>query len=105
MLRRSFPAKQATGSGEILSATAQRLVRWGMLEREAYALAQIINLHAETPDKTVEQAVIYALVSAKEAADGHTPRNIGTAEASPPQTWGDLASRRVERLQFSWRVF
>jgi len=53
MLRPSFHAKQATGSGEILSATAQRLVRWGMSEREAYALAQIINLHAETPDKTV----------------------------------------------------
>lgn len=54
MLRLSFHAKQATGSGEILSATAQRLVRWGMSEREAYALAQINNLHAETPDKTVE---------------------------------------------------
>jgi len=50
MLRLSFPAKQGTGSGEIRSETAQRLVRSGMPKREAHALAQIVNLDAETPD-------------------------------------------------------
>jgi len=70
MLRLSFPAKKATGSGEILSATAQRLVRWGMSEREAHALARVVTLDRDATDPVVEDAVIGALVTAKEAADG-----------------------------------
>jgi len=49
MLRLSFPAKQATGSGEILSATAQRLVQYGCTEGQAHTLARLISLEREDP--------------------------------------------------------
>ncbi len=57
-------------TGEVFNATAQRLVHYGCSEAQAYALAQVIRLDRETPDATVEEAVINALVAAKTAVDG-----------------------------------
>jgi hypothetical protein len=56
--------------GEILQATEQRLIAWGVTEREACALARIISVEPNATDAAVEQAVIEALVSAKQAVDG-----------------------------------
>ncbi len=57
-------------AGEILSLTAHRLTRWATSEREECALAQVVNLEQDAPDAVVEQAVIEALVSVKQAVDG-----------------------------------
>jgi hypothetical protein len=57
-------------TGEVFNVTAQRLVRYGCTEGQAYSLARLIRLDRETPDATVEVAVIGALVAAKEAVDG-----------------------------------
>jgi hypothetical protein len=57
-------------TGEVFNITAQRLVRYGCSESQAYALSRLIRLDHETPDATVEAAVIGALVAAKEAVDG-----------------------------------
>ncbi len=38
-------------------------------------------------------------------AESATPEEPGIVEVSPPQTWGGLVSRRVERREFSWRGF
>lgn len=59
-------------SGEILSETAQRLLKWGMTEREAYMLASVTTLAKDADDRTCERAVILALVGAKTAVDSVT---------------------------------
>jgi hypothetical protein len=56
--------------GETLSVTAQRLIKWGTSEREALALARVIRIGDDATDACVEHAVIDALVSIKQAADG-----------------------------------
>ena len=60
--------------GELFQATEQRLIRYGCTEREALALANVvlsqIALETDTSDAVVEQAVVNALVSVKEAVDG-----------------------------------
>jgi hypothetical protein len=57
-------------AGEIFSETAQRLIRWGMTEREAYMLARVVRLTADATDATCENAVILALIAASEAVRG-----------------------------------
>ena len=59
-------------TGEVFTVTAQRLVRYGCTETQAYSLAQLIRLERETSDAAVEKAVINALVKAKTAVDGVT---------------------------------
>ena len=59
-------------TSEVLNQTAHRLIRWGMSEREASSLARLITLESDSRDAVVEQAVIEALVSAKQAIDGIT---------------------------------
>jgi hypothetical protein len=66
----SFHLRLIGPAGEVIEVTEQRLIRYGCTEREAYALAQVITLERETSDTDVEQAVITALVSAKQAIDG-----------------------------------
>ena len=63
-------ALTAGPSGEIFSETAQRLLRWGMIEREAYMLARCVRLAADATDTACEDAVILALVAASEAVSG-----------------------------------
>jgi hypothetical protein len=60
----------AGASGEIFSETAQRLLRWGMTEREAYMLARCVRLTADATDTACENAVILALVAASDAVNG-----------------------------------
>lgn len=65
--------RRLTGSieaAEVLSATAQRLVQYGCTEGQAYTLARVITLESDATDSTVEDAVINALVAAKEAVGG-----------------------------------
>jgi len=59
-----------TNSGEVFTETAHRLIRWGMSEREAFALAQVMTLTGDASDDAVQNAVCLALVSAKQAVDG-----------------------------------
>lgn len=59
-------------TGEILQVTEQRLIRYGCIEREAYALARITTLERTSTDSEVEAAVIEAFVSAKQATGGAT---------------------------------
>jgi hypothetical protein len=62
--------RSAERRGEVLQVTEQRLIRYGCTEREACALANVVTLERDTPDAVVEQAVIEALVGAKQAVDG-----------------------------------
>jgi hypothetical protein len=55
---------------ETLSITAQRLIRWGASERESLALSRLITLERDTPEDGVEDAVITALVDAKQYVSG-----------------------------------
>ena len=57
---------------EVLSVTAHRLIRYGCTEGQATALARVVTLDWDTTDAVVEDAVITALVSAKNAVDGVT---------------------------------
>ena len=57
-------------TGEVFTETAQRLIRYGCTESQAYALARITALKRISTDSDVEAAVIEALVSAKQAVDG-----------------------------------
>ena len=56
--------------GEIFTETAQRLIRYGCTEPQAYTLARIMELDRDATDVTVEAAVCLALVGVKEAVDG-----------------------------------
>jgi hypothetical protein len=56
-------------TAEVLSVTAHRLIRWGITEGQAHTLARVITLDTDATDSTVEDAVINALVAAKEAMD------------------------------------
>lgn len=56
--------------GEVFSVTAQRLIRYGLSEAEAHAMARVMTLEADTSEAAVEQAVIEALVAAKESVTG-----------------------------------
>lgn len=58
--------------GEILSVTAQRLIRYGCTEPQAYMLARVVTLDSDATDDAVQNAVCLALVSAKQAVDGVT---------------------------------
>ncbi len=58
--------------GEVFTETAQRLIRYGCTEPQAYMLARLTKLDRDATDTVVEQAVIEALVSAKQAVDGVT---------------------------------
>ena len=63
--------KALTGmSGAIFSETAQRLVRYGLTEREAWTVSRCVRLTANTTDADCENAVILALVAASEAVNG-----------------------------------
>ena len=70
-------------ASEVLSLTAHRLIRWGTSEREAYALAQVVNLEQDAPDAVVEQAVIEALVSVKRAVNGLADIEYVAGDAVP----------------------
>jgi hypothetical protein len=61
--------KLLTGT-EVLSTTAHRLIRYGIVEGQAYALAQTCTLSADASDDVVEDIVLRALVRAKEFASG-----------------------------------
>lgn len=65
---------QVTGkpAGEIFSATAQRLIRFGCNESQAYTLAKIVTLNRDATDAETCNAICRALVSVKEARDGIT---------------------------------
>jgi hypothetical protein len=56
--------------GEVLSETAQRLIRYGCTEAQAYRLARVCTLAADASNAVCEDAVILALVSASEAVHG-----------------------------------
>jgi hypothetical protein len=57
-------------TGEVFNVTAQRLVRYGCSEAQAYRLARVCTLAADATDAAVEDAVINALVAAKTEVDG-----------------------------------
>ncbi|HXJ88578.1 MAG TPA: hypothetical protein VMS18_17290 [Candidatus Binatia bacterium] len=59
-----------TTEGMVCSETEHRLIRWGITEREATALARRLKLAHETPDDKVMEAVCLAFVSAKQAVGG-----------------------------------
>ncbi len=59
-----------TTEGMVCSETEHRLIRWGMTEREAVALARHLTLTHDTPDNNVMEAVCLTLVAAKQAVDG-----------------------------------
>ena len=54
----------------ILNATAHRLIRWGMNEREALLISKFITLSPDATDAVVEDTVIRVLVAAAAAAGG-----------------------------------
>jgi hypothetical protein len=56
--------------GEVFTETAQRLIRYGCTEAQAYTLAKLIKLDRDATDDAVQNAVCSALVSAKQAVDG-----------------------------------
>ena len=58
--------------GKIFTETAQRLIRYGCTEPQAYTLARVMELDQDATDITVEAAVCLALVSAKQSVDGIT---------------------------------
>jgi len=57
-------------TGEVFTETAQRLIRYGCTEPQAYALARAVTLERTATDSELETAVIEALVSAKQSIDG-----------------------------------
>jgi hypothetical protein len=57
-------------AGEVMNETFHRLVRYGLTEGQATALARIVTLPRNASDAVVEIAVIAALVSVKQAVDG-----------------------------------
>ena len=65
-----LPKESQVNLAEVLTVTVCRLIRWGTSEREACALANLVTLERDTPDTLVEQAVIEALVDAKQSVDG-----------------------------------
>jgi hypothetical protein len=52
--------------------TAQRLVRYGCSEAQAYRLARVCTLAADATDSACEDTVILALVAASEAVNGRS---------------------------------
>jgi hypothetical protein len=58
--------------GEIFSETAQRLIRFGCSESQAYTLAKIVTLDRDATDAETCNAICLALVAVKEARDGVT---------------------------------
>jgi len=59
-----------TTEGTVCSETEHRLIRWGMTEREATALARHTSLTAQSSDDECMEAVCMTLVRAKVAVDG-----------------------------------
>ncbi len=57
-------------TGEVFNVTAQRLVRYGCSEAQAYRLARVCTLAADATDAACEDAVVLALVAASEAVNG-----------------------------------
>jgi hypothetical protein len=57
-------------TGETFGVTAQRLLAYGMSEGQAYALAQHVTLAWDASDAVVEDAVLRALVRARERISG-----------------------------------
>jgi hypothetical protein len=57
---------------EVFSGTAQRLIRFGCTESQAYTLAKIVTLDRDATDAETCDAICLALVSLKEAMDGIT---------------------------------
>ena len=56
--------------GEIFTETAQRLIRYGCTEPQAYTLARVMELDQDATDVTVEAAICLVLVSVKQSVDG-----------------------------------
>jgi hypothetical protein len=54
-----------------MTPSAHRLIRWGLTERQAQALASYVAVNASTEDSVVEDAVIRALCRIKESVSGH----------------------------------
>jgi hypothetical protein len=59
-----------TRMGEVVSPTEQRLIRYGCTEREARVLATAVRVRPDASDAECENAVINALVDAKQTVDG-----------------------------------
>jgi hypothetical protein len=57
-------------TGETFGVTAQRLLAYGMSEGQAHALAKHLTLAWDASDDAVEDAVLRALVLARERVSG-----------------------------------
>jgi hypothetical protein len=62
--------KQIAEEPLVLSPTEMRLMKWGMSEREAVALAPRMDVTPASTDAEIEQACIAVLVEVKEASSG-----------------------------------
>lgn len=56
--------------GEVFNVTAQRLVRYGCSEAQAYRLGRVCTLAADATDAACQDAVVLALVAASEVVNG-----------------------------------
>jgi hypothetical protein len=63
-----------TSQGAVMGERFDRLIRYGCTEAQATSLAPYVSITKSSTDEVVEGEVCMALVNAKQAVDGVTPK-------------------------------